>query len=116
MTGRLLGSALKTATDVYATPVGHGRYYGNEKIRETAMRTLLALLGIIVIIVVVLMALGFINIDQTRNGKMPSISVQGGQAPAFQADVGSVDVGTENKTVQVPTVDVTKPGDNTSTQ
>jgi hypothetical protein len=80
------------------------------------MRSLLALLGIIVIIVVVLMALGFINIDQTREGKMPSVSVQGGQAPSFQADVGSVDVGSQNKTVQVPTVSVTKPGDNTTAQ
>ena len=104
---------MKTATGVYATAVEHGRYYGNEKIRETVMRTLLALLGIIVIILVVLMALGFINIDQTREGSLPSVSVQGGQAPAFQADVGSVDVGTENKTVQVPTVDVNKPGSNT---
>lgn len=80
------------------------------------MRTLLALLGIIVIILVVLMALGFINIDQTRQGKLPSVSVQGGQAPAFQADVGSVDVGTENKTVQVPKVDVTKPGETPAPQ
>jgi hypothetical protein len=76
------------------------------------MRTLLALIGIIVIVLVVLMALGFINLDQTREGRMPSVSVQGGQAPAFRADVGSVDVGTENKTVQVPTVAVNKPGDN----
>jgi len=80
------------------------------------MRTFLALLGIVILILVVLMALGFINIDQTRPGKMPSVSVQGGQAPAFQADVGSVDVGTENKTVEVPKVDVNKPGDATNAQ
>lgn len=80
------------------------------------MRTLLALLGLVVIVVVVLMAFGFINLDQTRQGQLPSVSVQGGQAPAFRADVGSVDVGTENKTVQVPTVAVNKPGDNTTTQ
>jgi len=73
------------------------------------MRTLLALLGIVVIVVVVLMAFGFINIDQTRRAQLPSVSIQGGQAPKFQADVGSVDLGTQNKTVQVPTVDVTKP-------
>jgi uncharacterized membrane protein (Fun14 family) len=73
------------------------------------MRTLLALLGIVVVVVVVLMAFGFINIDQTRQAQLPQVSVQGGQAPKFQADVGSVDVGTENKTVQVPHLDVTKP-------
>ncbi|TPG16629.1 hypothetical protein EAH87_13280 [Sphingomonas koreensis] len=75
------------------------------------MRTLLALLGLVVIIVVALMALGFINIDQTRQGTLPSVQVQAGQAPAFQADVGSVDVGTVNKTVAVPQVQVNKPAD-----
>ena len=73
------------------------------------MRTLLALLGIVVIVVVVLMAFGFINIDQTRQAQLPQVSVQGGQAPKFQADVASVAVGTENKTVQMPTVQVNKP-------
>jgi hypothetical protein len=110
------GERAGAATTQNATRTCIERYYGNEKIWETIMRTLLALIGIIVVIVVVLMALGFINIDQTREGKMPSISVQGGQAPAFQANVGSVDVGTENRTVQVPTVGVTKPGDNTTAQ
>jgi hypothetical protein len=89
-----------------------GRYYAYEKTWETVMRTLLALLGLVVVIVVVLMALGFINIDQTRPGQMPSVSVQGGQAPKFRADMGSVDVGTRNETVQVPDVRVNKPGDN----
>jgi hypothetical protein len=77
---------------------------------------LLALIALIIVVVVVLMAFGFINIDQTRQGQMPSVSVQGGQAPAFQADVGSVAVGTENKTVQVPTVAVNKPGENATAQ
>ena len=109
--GERTGAATQNATRLCIE-----RYYANEKNWETVMRSLLALLGIIVIIVVVLMALGFINIDQTREGKMPSVSVQGGQAPAFQADVGSVDVGSQNKTVQVPTVSVTKPGGNTTAQ
>ena len=77
------------------------------------MRTLLAIIGLIVIVIVVLMAFGFINIDQTRTAQLPSVQVQGGQAPAFKADVGSVDVGSVNKTVAVPTVHVNKP-DNTA--
>lgn len=79
------------------------------------MRTLLAILGLIVIIIVILMAFGFINIDQTRPGTAPSVQVSGGQAPAFKANVGSVDVGSVNKTVAVPTVSVNKPG-NTAAQ
>jgi uncharacterized protein YxeA len=66
------------------------------------MRTLLALLGVIALIVVALMYFGLINIDQTR----PAVV----QAPQFKADVARVSVGTEDKTVSVPTVNVEKPG------
>ena len=67
------------------------------------MRGLLVLVALVVLVVVALMALGFINIDQTR----PAVV----QAPSFKADVGKVTLGTENKTVAVPTVDVQKPGE-----
>jgi hypothetical protein len=66
------------------------------------MRTLLALLGVIALIAVALMQFGFINIDQTR----PAVV----QAPQFKADVARVSVGTETKTVDVPTVNVERPG------
>ncbi len=66
------------------------------------MRTLLALLGVVALIVVALMYFGFINIDQTR----PALV----QAPQFKADVARVSVGTEKKTVEVPTVNVERPG------
>lgn len=67
------------------------------------MRMLFALIGIIALIVVALMYFGLINIDQTRSAVV--------QAPQFRADVARVSVGTENKTVAVPTVNVEKPGD-----
>lgn len=67
------------------------------------MRTLFALIGIIALIVVALMHFGFINVDQTRSAVV--------QAPQFRADVARVSVGTENKTVAVPTVNVEKPAD-----
>lgn len=65
------------------------------------MRTLLVLIGIVALVAIALMYFGFINIDQTRPGVV--------QAPAFKADVARVSVGTENKTVAVPTVNVEKP-------
>ena len=67
------------------------------------MRTLLALLGIAVLILAGLLYFGIISIDQTRPGVV--------RAPQFQADVARVSVGTENKTVEVPTIDVQKPGE-----
>ena len=67
------------------------------------MRALLVLLALVALIVAALMYFGIISIDQTR----PAVV----QAPAFQADVAKVFVGTENKTVAVPQVKVQKPGE-----
>jgi hypothetical protein len=66
------------------------------------MRVLLDLLGLAVLALAAAMAWGIVSIDQTRPGVV--------QAPAFKADVGRVRVGTEEKTVTVPTVDVDKAG------
>jgi uncharacterized protein YxeA len=66
------------------------------------MRTLLVLLALVVLIGAGLLYFGIISIDQTRPGVV--------QAPQFQADVARVSVGTENKTVAVPTINVEKPG------
>ena len=66
------------------------------------MRTLLVLIGVVALVAVAMMHFGLINIDQTRPAMV--------QAPQFKADVARVSVGTENKTVSVPTVNVEKPG------
>lgn len=67
--------------------------------------------GIIIAIVAVLaiiaaFAFGLIDIDQTKDTKLPEVSVQGGQAPAFDVDTAKVDVGTKTENIKVPTVDV----------
>ena len=65
------------------------------------MRTLLVLLAIAVLVLAGLMYFGIVSIDQTRPGMV--------QAPKFEADVARVSVGTENKTVAVPTIEVERP-------
>lgn len=65
------------------------------------MRTLLVLLGLAVLAVAGLLFFGIVSIDQTR----PAVV----QAPKFEADIARVTVGTENKTVAVPTIDVERP-------
>lgn len=67
------------------------------------MRALLVLVGLAAIVVIVLMSLGMISID---GGRLPRVAVQGGEAP--KVDVGKIDVGTVNKTIEVPQVSVTK--------
>jgi uncharacterized membrane protein (Fun14 family) len=89
----------------HATEVGAAallRHRKGQSQGDVGMRTLLALIGIIALVVVALMYFGLINIDQTRSAVV--------QAPQFKADVARVSVGTENKTVAVPTVNVEKPG------
>ncbi|MEO8175150.1 MAG: hypothetical protein ABI626_00650 [Sphingomicrobium sp.] len=54
------------------------------------------------------------NVDQTKKGEMPDVDVNatGGQLPEYNVQGPTVNVGTENKTVEVPTVDVTPPKNN----
>ena len=53
------------------------------------------------------------DVDQTKEGEMPDVDVNasGGQLPEFDVDAPEVTVGTENKTVEVPTLDVDAPAD-----
>lgn len=46
------------------------------------------------------------DIEQTREGEMPNVEVEGGQMPAYDVDAPDVDVTTEQEKVTVPDVDV----------
>ncbi|WP_033920294.1 hypothetical protein [Sphingomonas sp. 37zxx] len=72
------------------------------------MRAILVLLGLAALVLIGLMATGMLSLDQTRQAQLPSIRIEGGQTPEFKADVGTLDVGTVNKTVEVPKVTVEK--------
>jgi hypothetical protein len=49
------------------------------------------------------------DVDQTQEGEMPEVEVTGGQMPEYDVETADVDVGTEEKTVEVPDVDITMP-------
>ncbi len=53
------------------------------------------------------------DVDQTKEGSLPDVEVNtsGGQMPEFDVDAPTVNVGTETKTIEVPTVDVDGPKD-----
>jgi uncharacterized lipoprotein len=57
------------------------------------------------------LALVACDVDQTQEGEMPDVDVNatGGELPEFNVEGPTVNVGTENKTVEVPTVDVDVP-------
>ena len=67
------------------------------------MRAVVTILAIIVVIAIIAVATGFVNLHG-NSGSLPTVKVEGGQAPTMKADVGSIDVGSENKTVAVPKV------------
>lgn len=54
------------------------------------------------------------DVDKTDNGQMPDVdvNVSGGDLPEYNVTGPDVDVGTENTTVQVPTLDVDVPAEN----
>ena len=66
----------------------------------TAALTLTATLG-----------LAACDIDQTEEGSLPDVEVEGGNLPEFDVETADVDVGTEEVTVDVPTLDVDMPDD-----
>ncbi len=70
------------------------------------MGRVLGSLVLLVVIFGVAWAFGLVNLQQTRDAKLPTVSVQGGQMPKFDADVANVQVGTKTKSVEVPQVNV----------
>ena len=71
------------------------------------MRAVVTILAIVVVIAIIAVATGFVNLHGTP-GELPKVAVEGGKAPTVAADVGSVDVGSKNATVEVPKVDTVK--------
>ena len=60
------------------------------------------------------LALAGCDVDQTKEGELPDVDVNtsGGQLPEYNVEGPDVNIGTENKTVEVPTVDVDVPAEN----
>lgn len=83
------------------------------------MRVILFIIILIVVAIILALATGFLDINQIRGARAPQVSAtrngvtaRGGQAPAFEVETGSVKVGTKQTTVQVPALEVQKPGEN----
>ena len=70
------------------------------------MRFLLSLIAIAAIVVIVLLWTGML----TLGGTIGSIKVTGA-APDISANIATVTLGTENRMVEVPKVQVNKPGE-----
>ncbi len=63
------------------------------------------------------MGLAACDVEKTEDGEMPEVNVEGGNLPEYDVDAPDVEVGMEEQTVEVPTIDVEEadagaPGDN----
>lgn len=69
----------------------------------------------VIAVVVAAVAIGFgvymVDIDQTEEASLPDVelSVEGGNMPAFDAEVGDIETGTEEVTMEVPTIEIESP-------
>lgn len=72
------------------------------------MRFLLILVGLFALLFLGAWALGLVDLRQTQIARAPEVKVEGGQAPGFAVNVATVELGTENRSVEVPTVGTTK--------
>jgi hypothetical protein len=71
------------------------------------MRAIITILAIVVVIGIIALATGFINLSGNA-GELPKVAVEGGALPTVDADVGDVNVGTKNTTVEVPKIETEK--------
>ncbi|WP_299609521.1 hypothetical protein [uncultured Tateyamaria sp.] len=70
------------------------------------MKATMTVLLAVVAVLAVGAAVYMVDIDQTQETRLPEVSVEGGQLPAFDAEVGEVNLTEETVDVTVPDVDV----------
>lgn len=72
------------------------------------MKTGATIAGVAAVAVIVAIGVYMIDFDVTEEGSLPDVdvSVEGGNLPEVDAEVGSVTTGTTTETVTVPDVDV----------
>jgi hypothetical protein len=77
------------------------------------MRAVILVLIVLIVGVIAAIATGFLSVNQIRGVRAPQVSAsangvtaQGGQAPAFDVQTGSVKIGTANTNVKLPAVQV----------
>lgn len=77
------------------------------------MRAIFLILIVAVVALIGAIATGYLDISQTREARVPKVEATGGairaeagQAPAFEVQTGSVEVGTQEANVAVPKIEV----------
>jgi hypothetical protein len=71
----------------------------------------LTIFGIIAVAAIAAFGVYMVDIDMTEEARLPSVdvNVEPGELPAFSADVGDIETGSEEITLTVPTIDIESP-------
>ncbi|MEH3107982.1 MAG: hypothetical protein PGN09_12090 [Sphingomonas fennica] len=104
---RLPGFVNRIAIDLFpaCNRFAKDTFTGNHLQGEIEMRPILAIVVVIVLALIVAVATGFISLSG-ESGSLPKVAVEGGSLPKVDADVGKIQVGTKQETIEVPKVEV----------
>lgn len=98
---------------VYYTPAEDPSPYADDRIRERrggrAGKAFAAIALLVFAGVFAAWAAGLFTVQTDGAVKAPTVSIEGGALPNVEVEAANVEVGTTTKTVEVPTVEVTKP-------
>ncbi|WP_404710294.1 hypothetical protein [Sphingomonas sp. MMS24-J13] len=65
------------------------------------------IVGVVVLLLIVAaIVFQLVSVRQTQSAELPTVRVEGGQAPAFKVKTADVDVGSKSVAVDVPKVSV----------
>lgn len=60
---------------------------------------------------ILVLPLAACSVEQTEEGELPEVEVEGGELPEYDVEAAEVEVGTEEKEVTVPDVDIEPPSE-----
>lgn len=58
---------------------------------------------------ILVLPLAACSVEQTEEGELPEVEVEGGNMPEYDVDAADVEVGTEERTITVPDIDIEPP-------
>ncbi|MCA1733765.1 MAG: hypothetical protein LC732_09200 [Acidobacteria bacterium] len=62
--------------------------------------------GVLMAALTMVVALGACSVEQTEEGELPEVNVEGGNMPEYDVEPVDIDITTETATVTVPDIDV----------
>lgn len=63
-------------------------------------------IGVLMAALTMVVALGACSVEQTEEGEMPDVNVEGGNMPEYDVEPVDIEITTDTATVTVPDVDV----------